>query len=168
MIFYNFVCSSISFYTFLGFVYGLHNASHIFSKESSAMLKPIFLLYWITKNLELLDTVFMILRHKRRQISFLHVYHHASMLILSDYAYRHSPWPAIAIFLCINSLVHVILYFYYGLTAWKPSVTPTWKAHLTEMQIIQFLIDFVYAFIGYLYHGFCIYGFIYGFKVIVA
>ena len=39
--------------------------------------------YWLSKLYELLDTVFMILRHKRRQISFLHVFHHSSITIVS-------------------------------------------------------------------------------------
>lgn len=36
-------------------------------------VKHAFFIYWITKHLELLDTVFMILRHRQRQITFLHV-----------------------------------------------------------------------------------------------
>ena len=35
--------------------------------------------YYISKLVEFLDTVFFILRKKDNQISFLHVYHHASM-----------------------------------------------------------------------------------------
>jgi hypothetical protein len=56
----------------------------------------------------------------------------------------------------------VLLYLYYGITAWKPSNTPAWKQRLTEIQIFQFLIDFVVATFGYLHHGFCIYGLFYG------
>jgi len=43
-------------------------------------------MYAFTKLLELMDTVFMILRHKTRQITFLHVFHHSSMLLLVAYA----------------------------------------------------------------------------------
>jgi hypothetical protein len=45
----------------------------------------------------------MILRHKRRQISFLHVYHHSSMLLLTDSCYHLYPWPAISVYLATNS-----------------------------------------------------------------
>lgn len=37
--------------------------------------------YFFSKIIELLDTVFFILRKKNNQITFLHVYHHSTMLI---------------------------------------------------------------------------------------
>jgi elongation of very long chain fatty acids protein 4 len=94
--------------------------------------------------LELLDTVFMILRHKSRQISFLHVYHHSSMLILSDLARRYYPWPAIGVFLGLNSFVHVLLYLYYGLTALDPLNPPTWKKQMTQVTVVCFVFLFCY------------------------
>ena len=38
-------------------------------------------LYYINKYIELLDTVFFVMRKKWNQVSFLHVYHHAIMPI---------------------------------------------------------------------------------------
>jgi len=38
--------------------------------------------FYISKLLELLDTVIFILRKKYSQVSFLHVFHHASMFSL--------------------------------------------------------------------------------------
>lgn len=115
---------------------------------------------------ELLDTVFMLLRHKQQQISFLHVYHHASMLILSDIGYHFYPFSAIATYLALNSAVHVLLYFYYGMTALYPNNPPQWKKFLTQFQIIQFVIDLMHATIGYMYHNYCIYGIFYGITMI--
>merc|ERR1711894_409311 len=109
--------------------------------EPSESLRYYFHLYWITKVVELLDTLFMILRHRTRQITFLHVFHHASMLVLCEYGYLYAPWAAISVGLAINSFIHVVLYFYYGLTAVDPELTKTWKRHVTELQIAQFLID---------------------------
>ena len=162
LVVYNFTCCFLSVYTTIGFLRGIYNSGNIYLKEPREELKSVFYLYWITKNIELMDTVFMILRHRSRQITFLHVYHHSSMVLLSDFGYHYTPWPAIAVILALNSFVHVLLYFYYGLTAWNPDNTPTWKKRLTEVQIIQFLIDFVFAAYGYVHHGFCIYGLIYG------
>ncbi|XP_013422210.1 elongation of very long chain fatty acids protein 4 [Lingula anatina] len=162
LVVYNLVCCLLSSVTLLGFMYGLLHSPHIYDKSPSHLLAPFYFTYWITKTIELLDTVFMILRHKQRQISFLHVYHHSSMLLLSDFACRYVPWPAIAPILAINSFVHVVLYFYYGMTAWHPNISLEWKKNLTQLQILQFFIDFVFAGVGYVYHGFCIYGFLYG------
>ena len=38
--------------------------------------------FYISKILELFDTLFFVLRKKNNQISFLHVYHHATMFPL--------------------------------------------------------------------------------------
>ncbi|KAJ8315914.1 hypothetical protein KUTeg_006548, partial [Tegillarca granosa] len=133
-----------------------------FVKEPADYLKPYFKMYYTTKIIELLDTVFMIIRHRSRQISFLHVYHHSTMLLLSDSAYNMYPWPGIAPYLALNSFVHVVLYLYYGLTALFPDKSFPWKKHLTQLQIIQFLILFCHAAVGYLYHGYCVYGLFYG------
>ncbi len=35
--------------------------------------------YYMSKLIEFLDTIFFVLRKKNNQISFLHVYHHATM-----------------------------------------------------------------------------------------
>eukprot|EP00094_Tigriopus_californicus_P003120 TCALIF_03002-PA protein Name:"Similar to CHI3L1 Chitinase-3-like protein 1 (Pongo abelii)" AED:0.17 eAED:0.17 QI:0/0.33/0.28/0.85/0.66/0.71/7/0/490 len=150
---YNLVISVVNVYCFVGFMQCLLEAPSLYEKTPNAKLSFIFYVYWITKVCELLDTVFMILRHRFRQISPLHVYHHASMLLLSDLGYTRYAWAAFAMPLMLNALVHVFLYLYYGLTAmgWQPS----WKRRLTELQIVQFVIDLVHASIGVLYHNFC-------------
>lgn len=166
LVIYNFSASLISAFTMCGFIYGLSRAESSFQKSESEILIPVYKVYWLTKLYELLDTVFMIVRHKQRQISFLHVYHHSSMIILSDVVYHLYPYPAFTIYLALNSMVHVVLYAYYGLSALYPDNPPKWKKFLTQFQIIQFLIDMVHAIIGYLYHGFCIYGILYGITMI--
>lgn len=40
-------------------------------------------LYYIAKIIELLDTVFFVLRKKNSQVSFLHLYHHTLMPLCS-------------------------------------------------------------------------------------
>ena len=114
----------------------------------------------LNKVVELSDTVFMLLRHKFRQISPLHVYHHASMLLLSDLAYSKYPYANFAVGLMLNSFVHVVLYAYYGLTA--AGFNPQWKKRLTELQIAQFVIDLIHGVPGVLYHNFCVWSMLYG------
>lgn len=144
------------------FMHGLMESDFIYQKTTVQALQLPFTLYWISKIIELLDTAFMILRHKTKQISFLHVYHHSSMVLLTDYAANYSAWPAITPIIALNAGIHVVMYFYYALSAYDPNQPPSWKRRLTEMQIMQFIFDMVYALYGYLYHGFCVYGFIYG------
>lgn len=48
-------------------------------------------LYFLAKISELLDTVFFVLRKKERQISFLHMYHHTVMPMISWGATKYYP-----------------------------------------------------------------------------
>ncbi|XP_059802521.1 elongation of very long chain fatty acids protein 5-like isoform X1 [Hypanus sabinus] len=162
LLFYNMACSFMSLYTTLLFLHGLSIATSIFQKELFSELQQAYFMYWLVKNVELLDTVFMILRHRSRQVSFLHVYHHCSMVLLSDLTYHYYPWPAIAPFLLFNSSIHIILYFYYGQSAMNPTQRPVWKKRMTQLQITQFLFDLALAIWGYLFHGFCVYSILYG------
>ena len=166
LVVYNFTTSLLSVLLLVGFSHGIYEADSSFEKKTSAILHPTFRLYWYAKILELLDTVFMVLRHKGRQITFLHIYHHSSMLLLSDICYHHYPWVAMAPYLALNSAVHVMLYLYYGLSALYPDNPPQWKKFMTQFQIVQFVIDMMHALVGYLYHGYCIYGIFYGITMI--
>lgn len=47
--------------------------------------------YWVAKMLDLLDTIFFVLRKKSNQISFLHVYHHTLMAFTSWYYLKYMP-----------------------------------------------------------------------------
>ncbi|KAK2179330.1 hypothetical protein NP493_498g02048 [Ridgeia piscesae] len=163
LLLYNFTCSCCSAATCAAFLHGLWHSEHIFDKTPQPALQLAFRLYWLCKLGELLDTVFMILRHRKHQISILHVYHHASMLLLSEFAWQHSAWPAIAVLLALNSLVHVFLYIYYALsTCPQVSVPSRWRQALTEIQILQFVIAIIYCLVGYFNHGFCVYSLVYG------
>ncbi|XP_050393077.1 elongation of very long chain fatty acids protein 1 [Patella vulgata] len=167
LILHNFGCCLVSLITLCGFLYGVYLSGSIYSKTPSSFLKLCFWLYWTTKNVELLDTVFMILRHRSRQISFLHVYHHSSMLLLSNIAYNSYYWPAIASILALNSFVHVVLYLYYGLSALRPQNPPQWKKQVTQIQILQFVFGFVLAFYGYANGHYCIYSIFYNSTMMV-
>jgi len=86
MLFYNMLCSVLSLYTFVGLSVALYNADQIYSNSENPEMTPYFKIYGYTKVLELMDTVFMILRNRGRQITVLHVYHHSTMVLLVFYA----------------------------------------------------------------------------------
>merc|ERR1711953_1602285 len=161
---YNIAISLVNVICFLGFVNCLWRSDSLYVKKPDPLLKQVYFVYWVTKVVELSDTVFMILRHKFRQVSPLHVYHHATMLILSEIGYRKYCWAAFAMPLMLNAFVHVVLYLYYGLTA--IGIHPPWKKQLTEIQIIQFFIDLVHASIGLLHHNFCTWSIMYALSMI--
>ncbi|KAL3869666.1 hypothetical protein ACJMK2_042330 [Sinanodonta woodiana] len=95
--------------------------------------------FFISKAIELLDTVLMILRKKNGQVTFLHVFHHASILNIWWFVITFLPGGQSYFGACLNCLVHVVMYSYYGLSA-IPSLREKlwWKRHITNFQLIQF------------------------------
>jgi elongation of very long chain fatty acids protein 4 len=103
-------------------------------------------LHYNNKYLELLDTAFMVLRKKTKQLSFLHVYHHA-LLIWAWWLVCH----LMATNDCIdayfgaacNSFIHIVMYSYYLMAALGARCP--WKRYITQAQMLQFVIVFVHA-----------------------
>uniref|UniRef100_A0A1B6FNM4 Elongation of very long chain fatty acids protein n=1 Tax=Cuerna arida TaxID=1464854 RepID=A0A1B6FNM4_9HEMI len=121
-------------------------------------LKPVFLYYaWhylVLKIVDLLDTVFMVLRKKYSHVTFLHVYHHMAMvfftwLTLSYTKSHHAVAPVM-----VNIVVHIIMYSYYFLATF-PQLKQYlwWKRHLTKLQLGQFVVVLLY--ISFIYYNGC-------------
>ncbi|KAK4875912.1 hypothetical protein RN001_012334 [Aquatica leii] len=109
--------------------------------EEAIELTRFVWFYFIIKIVDLFDTVFFVLRKKYSQITFLHVYHHAGMCLLTWTGTKYVAGGHGLFIGCINSFVHVVMYFYYLLTAWDKKYKENiwWKKHLTQLQIFQFL-----------------------------
>jgi hypothetical protein len=105
-------------------------------------------IFYISKYYELLDTLFVVLRKK--PLSFLHVWHHCSVVFvcyLGNYQEIVMGWIT-----CFqNSLIHVLMYYYYSLQSMGRRDV-WWRRYLTTLQIIQFVIDIVTSvFFPYFY-----------------
>nr|XP_021181984.2 elongation of very long chain fatty acids protein 7 [Helicoverpa armigera] len=98
--------------------------------------------YFIAKHLDLLDTVFFVLRKKDNQITFLHLYHHTSMVTWTWLHFMYHPTDNFVVVGMLNSFVHVLMYAYYGISSLGPEYAKFiwWKKHLTKVQLIQFIL----------------------------
>lgn len=95
--------------------------------------------YYLLKISDLVDTIFFVLRKKDRQVSFLHVYHHTGMVVLTWVGCKwlaggHSIFTGF-----INSIIHIVMYTYYLVTAFSPEHKNNvwWKKYITQMQIVS-------------------------------
>ena len=167
LVFYNLICVAISIVcTVVGFKEFLSEGNILELVEASGLLKKVYFLYWMSKILELMDTVFMVLKHSLRQMSFLHIFHHSTMLLLADYTYSLSPWKPISVVIFLNSFVHIWMYSYYAISVVK-KVDSSWKKTITHIQLIQFVIGLCLGVPGYMHYGYCIYSVLYPISMIL-
>jgi hypothetical protein len=88
---------------------------------------------------EFTDTLIMILKKNDRQISFLHVYHHASTFFPCWWAaINFAPGGDVWFICALNSFVHVCMYGYYLLAASGIKVSASVKKSITTLQMVQF------------------------------
>jgi len=102
--------------------------------------------YYISKYIEMADTIFFILRKKFNQITFLHVFHHGTMVFNWWLTVKYVPGGPSFFHAMLNCFVHVVMYSYYGLSA-IPSVRPYlwWKKYVTSIQLIQFAAVLIHS-----------------------
>ena len=107
----------------------------------------------LIKFVDLIETVLFILRKKNNQVSFLHVFHHSSILYVCYLTLKYYPGAPFTYPTSLNSLVHVIVYSYYLMSSY-PSLSPITsliKRYITIIQLVilynlNFLLNF-YLFI---------------------
>ncbi|KAG8195038.1 hypothetical protein JTE90_029618 [Oedothorax gibbosus] len=110
---------------------------------------------YLDKFADLIDTCMFVLRKKDKQISFLHVFHHALMCVLLCWGISNIETYAMGYYIgftfSINTTVHVIVYFYYGLAAFGPHMLKYlwWKKYLTIFQMVQFTLVLMYMIYGF-------------------
>ncbi|KAJ8732299.1 hypothetical protein PYW08_015029 [Mythimna loreyi] len=102
--------------------------------------------YTLVKFIDMLDTLFFVLRKKDRQITFLHLFHHSMMPVASYVGLKYFPNGHATLLGIINCFVHVVMYTYYLISGLGPKYQKYlwWKKHLTTLQLIQFGIIFLH------------------------
>lgn len=103
--------------------------------------------YFFSKFVDLLDTVFFIMRKKFNQVSPLHVIHHSTLPWLSWWGPRFVGGGHAVFGPFLNSGVHTVMYFYYLCAAFGPEVQKYlwWKKYITTIQLVQFVLVFFHA-----------------------
>ncbi|KAG9334745.1 hypothetical protein JZ751_006582 [Albula glossodonta] len=161
LIVYNFSVVALSLYMCYEFVMSGWGTGYSFrcdlvdySRSPQAMrMASICWLYYFSKFIEMLDTIFFILRKKNSQVTFLHVYHHAIMPFTWWFGVKFAAGGLGTFHALLNCIVHVIMYTYYGVSALGPNYQQYlwWKKHLTSIQLYFFMKDCPYRFPIFVY-----------------
>ncbi|CAB3364879.1 Hypothetical predicted protein [Cloeon dipterum] len=102
--------------------------------------------YLMLKLLDLVETLFFILRKKHNQVSNLHLYHHISTPLFSWIMVKFVAGGTPSIYIALNSAIHVLMYMYYLFTGIGLSKTlAPWKKYLTIIQMVQFCALIIHA-----------------------
>ncbi|KAI9758559.1 MAG: hypothetical protein M4579_002994 [Chaenotheca gracillima] len=120
-----------------GCFYAICNANGGWTKSLSAL----YYLNYLLKYVELLDSIFLVL--KKKPPIFLHYYHHGATVLLCYYQLTE-PTAVSWVPITLNLTVHVVMYWYYFQTARGISVW--WKRYITQLQITQFVIDLAFIY----------------------
>lgn len=110
---------------------------------ASSPISFLIFLHYQNKYVELIDTVFMVLRKKQSQITSLHVYHHLLLLWAWYFVMNVAPGGDAYFGALVNSATHVPLYAYYALSILGYECP--WKIMLTALQIAQFVVCATHA-----------------------
>ncbi|ETE65396.1 Elongation of very long chain fatty acids protein 2 [Ophiophagus hannah] len=126
--------------------YNLQCQNLISAGETDIRVARVLWWYYFSKVIEFADTVFFVLRKKNSQITFLHVYHHATMFNIWWCVMNWIPCGQSFFGPTLNSFIHILMYSYYGLSV-IPSMRKYlwWKKYLTQAQLIQFLLTITHT-----------------------
>eukprot|EP00392_Amoebophrya_sp_AT5.2_P001882 g1887.t1 len=115
--------------------------------EGPPTLAFLLWLHYVNKPIEFLDTFFMVQRDKAdKQLSFLHVYHHALMVFAWYEVVQHFPGGDAWFGAWVNSLIHVLMYSYYFVASLRWFTIPAVvKKTMTRLQMLQFCVCFGHA-----------------------
>ncbi|XP_053083851.1 elongation of very long chain fatty acids protein 2 isoform X3 [Pangasianodon hypophthalmus] len=149
LLLYNFGVTMLSFYMLVELISATWSAGYklkcqgLFDAgEGDIRVAKVLWWYYFSKLIEFLDTIFFVLRKKNNQITFLHVYHHASMFNIWWCVLNWIPCGQSFFGPTLNSFIHVLMYSYYSLST-IPSMHRYlwWKRYLTQAQLNAFTVS---------------------------
>jgi len=136
---YNFIMALYSFITFWCCLYGLYRGG-LFSGDCDRLYNEEYFfvtakIFFLSKYVEYLDTYFLIIAGK--SVSWLQYFHHIGAPIDAWLLFTFKN-EGLWIFVQFNSLIHSIMYLYYGFSALEIRMPFKWL--LTALQLVQLTV----------------------------
>lgn len=105
--------------------------------KNDVPMSMLIYIFYVSKVYEFMDTFIMALRKKNAQISFLHVYHHATIFLIWWMNVYYYPAGDAYFAPAFNTFIHVMMYSYYLLATFN--IPCPWKSLITKFQLLQFV-----------------------------
>ena len=116
--------------------------------DSDTRMHQLLYIFYLSKALDFLDTLFIVFHKKDKQLSFLHLYHHVTIFL--TYWVNANVFYSGDIYYTIiaNGSVHTVMYFYYFVSMFKSDsgfglvlqkLTAASRPFITGMQLTQFV-----------------------------
>ncbi|XP_029562307.1 elongation of very long chain fatty acids protein 4 isoform X2 [Salmo trutta] len=130
------------FLLYLGVVWA---GPKLMKRREPVDLKAVLIVYnfaMVCLSVYMFHEVFFILRKKNSQLTFLHVYHHGTMIFNWWAGVKYLAGGQSFFIGLLNTFVHIVMYSYYGLAALGPHTQKYlwWKRYLTSLQLLQFVL----------------------------
>lgn len=144
-----------SFITYIGIRYMVanhreHNNLLLMNIPNNPHVMGILQLWGVNKVMDIMDTLFIILKKDSRRLSILHVSHHASVILTAGiycFLARDHYTATVIITPLMNAVVHVFMYCYYLLSSITP-IVKKYKLIITNIQMVQFILIFTHTVIA--------------------
>lgn len=146
VLFYNVLQVALCAYMTWDLGQGGFTTSNIFNTNGkyTAHIERAMLIHYFSKFFDFFDTIIMILKQNWRQVSFLHVYHHVSIVLVWGYLLQTGNGNGTAYFgAFINSFIHVLMYTHYTISIL--GIPNPLKKALTLIQMVQFGMCLIHA-----------------------
>ena len=126
---------------------GLLLCNPIINNIEGHKISKIFILFYLQKYFEFIDTWFFILRKSSRQVTFLHLFHHSSITIVVGTILPFDYNGDMYLPILLNSANHMLVYLHYLLASLGRQ---SWYApYITSMQLLQFVVIFIQSLLSY-------------------
>ncbi|XP_002415118.2 elongation of very long chain fatty acids protein AAEL008004-like [Ixodes scapularis] len=142
-------------HTYMGGNYSVFCQGTHYSPTDQNEIRVLEISWWylFVRIADLMDTVFFVATKKFSHVTYLHVVHHF-LVVINGWVYLNfGGGGQLIMVLCLNSLVHVVMYGYYFLSALGPRIQKYlwWKRYLTRLQIFQIAFLTLHACIPLVY-----------------
>ena len=115
------------------------NECNIFDSVNPKIANLLYIFY-ISKILDFVDTILIIINGKTNQFTFLHIYHHCTIYSIYWINISIAYDSDIYFTILLNGLIHGIMYCYYLISMHiNNKKIIWWKKYLTTLQLIQFI-----------------------------